>query len=119
MAKVVSMLVAAALLMPLQAARSADLSAVAADVRKGTVEVGTQYSTAFDEGRFHKIHTTVLGLNCETCHAGTEYQADFITMRKYEADAGASPGRLDRGACLGCHKTGGTATTWYSGRATK
>lgn len=119
MIKTLLFLMVATVVMTASAAEPVDLSGVAKDIQKGKANVGTEYSMDFGTGRFHNIHTNVLGLNCETCHAGTEYQPDFVTLRKYEGDSGASPGKLDQGACLGCHKTGGTATIWYSGRATK
>ncbi len=119
MTKMLSFLTVAAIAMPVYAADSVNLAELAEDIRNGNFDVGTKYSTDFSAGRFHKIHTDVLGLSCSTCHAGTEYQPDFATLRKYENDPGTSPGMVDRSSCLGCHKTGGPATTWYSGRATK
>ncbi len=80
---------------------------------------GAKYSMNVEDGRFHNIHATGQKLACETCHAGTEYQPDFVTLSKYADDGGASPGIVDRAACLGCHKAGGIATAWYGGRATR
>jgi hypothetical protein len=109
----------AAIAMPVYAADPVDLAGLAEDIRKGKLDVGTEYSLDVGTGRFHNIHANALGLGCATCHAGTEYQSDFLLLRKYEEVAESSPGRPDRSSCLGCHQTGGTATTWYSGRATK
>ncbi|MDH3473575.1 MAG: hypothetical protein OEM59_07770 [Rhodospirillales bacterium] len=112
-------LMVAAVVMPAYAADSLDLSGVAKDIKEGKADVGTEYSMGFGTGRFHTIHTNVLGLTCETCHGGTEYQPDFILLRKYEADTSGSPGKVDQSSCLGCHKSGGIGTTLYTGRATK
>lgn len=63
------------------------------------------------EGRFHKIHAKVLGLDCTACHI-PDYAKDVLYERKYKKPEGA-PGVVDRGVCLGCHKEGGIATPWY------
>ncbi len=119
MTKILFFLTVAAVVMPAFAADSLDLSEVAKDIQKGKVDVGTEYSMSFGTGRFHNIHANTLGLNCESCHGGTEYQPDFILLRKYEDDTSGSPGKVDQSSCLGCHTAGGIATTLYNGRATK
>ncbi len=119
MIKMLSFLMVAVIAVPAYAGEAVDLSKLAKDIRNGKIDVGTEYSVDYNDDRFHKIHADTLGLNCSTCHAGKQYQPDFVLLRKYEEEAGEPRRKLDRAPCLGCHQAGGIATTWYSGRATK
>ncbi|MEW6375023.1 MAG: hypothetical protein AB1502_04440 [Thermodesulfobacteriota bacterium] len=70
------------------------------------------------ENRFHNIHNKVLGLECESCHI-SNYAADYLYMSKYKLPERGSPGVVDRGICLGCHKANGPAATKLYGTADK
>ncbi len=54
------------------------------------------------KGRFHRVHGMTLKLNCGTCH-GTD-GPDALVERKPDGAAADTPGRVDRWACIGCHK---------------
>lgn len=79
------------------------LPALAQAIQKGEIDVGTEYGLALDQ-RYHRIHTTVLGLQCATCHVGepdtiqTVFAAQDVSPR--------APGPVDKRACLGCHRAG-------------
>ena len=111
MTRIASLLVIAAVAIPIAACDTTGEQAM--------VQGGAMYSMDAENGRFHKVHTADQGLACESCHGGTEYRADFVTLSKYDGNGGGSPGIVDRAACLGCHKAGGMATAWYGGRANK
>ena len=91
----------------------ASLRELAEKIRSGEIDVGSDYSMSLN-GRFHRIHNGVLGMDCNACHIPS-FSEDYLYQRKYEKPSGA-PGVVDRGVCLGCHKEGGIATPWY-GRA--
>ena len=86
------------------------LKELAEKIRSGEIDVGNDYSMSLN-GRFHTIHSKVLGLDCSACHVSS-YAEDYIYQGKYEKSGGA-PGVVDRSTCLGCHKEGGIATPWY------
>ncbi len=44
-----------------------NLPATADAIHKGEIDVGKEYGLTLEQ-RYHKIHTTVLGLECATCH---------------------------------------------------
>ena len=92
----------------------ASLRDIAEKIRNGEIDVGNDYTMTLD-GRFHRIHNKVLGLDCAACHVSS-YAKDFLYQRKYKVPIRSAPGVVDRGICLGCHKEGGIATPWY-GRA--
>ena len=83
---------------------------IAERIRNGTIDVGTSEGLAFSE-RFHKIHYTVLGLGCTSCHAsGMTTQQEVFRAQDVSL---AAPAPVDRSGCLACHSVGGPATTWY------
>ncbi len=90
----------------------ASLRDIAEKIRNGEIDVGNDYTMSLN-GRFHRIHNKVLGLDCSTCHVGSSYAKDFLYQRKYKVPSRGAPGVVDRGVCLGCHKKGGIATPWY------
>ncbi len=76
------------------------LPALAQAIQKGEIDVGTEYGLALEQ-RYHKIHTTVLGLECATCHL-----AKIDATNKVSSAWNVSPqapGPVDRRGCLGCH----------------
>ena len=83
---------------------------IAERIRNGTIDVGSSEGLAFSE-RFHKIHYTVLGLGCTSCHAsGMTTQQEVFRAQDVSL---AAPAPVDRSGCLACHSVGGPATTWY------
>ena len=88
------------------------LKELAEKIRKGEIDVGNDYTMTLN-GRFHRIHNKVLGLDCSACHVSSSYAKDFLYQRKYKVPVRSAPGVVDRGVCLGCHKEGGIATPWY------
>lgn len=117
MVRTFAVLLALGLALPAMAQDGVDIEKIGREVREGKIAVGKTYSTGFEEGaRFHTIHVDVLGLACKSCHSGTAYQSDFIFLRKGEVLSALAPGQADRAVCLGCHQTGGPASTWYVGR---
>ncbi len=80
-----------------------NLSATAEAIQAGEIDVGTDFGFGFDQ-RYHTIHATVLGLECDTCHA-----AKVGTAERESSGWNASPqspGPVDRKGCLGCHDSG-------------
>lgn len=83
---------------------------IAERIRNGTIDVGTGEGLAFSE-RFHKIHYTVIGLGCTSCHtSGMTTQQEVFQAQDVSL---AAPAPVDRSGCLACHGTGGPATTFY------
>ena len=83
---------------------------IAERIRNGTIDVGSSEGLAFSE-RFHKIHYTVLGLGCTSCHTlGMTTQHEVFEAQDVSL---AAPAPVDRSGCLACHSVGGPATTWY------
>ncbi len=79
-----------------------NLTETADAIRSGEIDVGDDYG--LDVGkRFHEIHTTALGLGCETCH-GDGVSRDTTLAAWNESPQ--SPGPVDRRGCLGCHSGG-------------
>ncbi len=79
------------------------LPALAEAIQKGEIDVGTQPGLALEQ-RYHKIHTTVLGLECATCHLA-KVDATNTVSSAWNVSPQA-PGPVDRRGCLGCHHTG-------------
>jgi hypothetical protein len=99
---------------------SANLGAITRDIRAGNIDVGRTYSMGVDgDDRFHNIHSDAIGLGCKSCHSGKAYHDDYILLRKGEILPKDARGQAERGVCLGCHRTGGPASTWFVGRETK
>ena len=97
-----------------------DLDETAEAIRDGKIDVGKRYDMHKKKGRFHRIHSETLGLDCEACHVAKSYAPDYLLLDRANAEAkaigkgkGPKADVLDRGVCLGCHKTNGVATTWY------
>ena len=118
----VTALLAAGLATGLAAAETGfpGLANFAEQVQQGKVDVGKLYSMDDRKGRFHLIHSEELDLNCESCHVAKDYAPDYLLVDRDNAHRqamgegkGSKADVLDRSVCLGCHKTGGIATTWY------
>ena len=93
-----------------------NLRKTAEAIRAGTVDVGKTYSLA-EEGRFHKVHTEVLGMKCGGCHSNDAYPVDFLYLRKSEFPkqvAGEKLKAVERAKCIGCHSDGNVATVFYN-----
>jgi uncharacterized membrane protein len=79
------------------------LPALAEKIRNGEIDSGTEHGLALDQ-RYHKIHATVLGLECATCHISepdttqTVFNAQDVSPQ--------APGPVDKKACLSCHRAG-------------
>ncbi len=80
-----------------------NLPATADAIHKGNIDVGKEYGLALEQ-RYHKIHTTVLGLECATCHL-TKVDATNKVSSAWNVSPQA-PGPVDRRGCLGCHNAG-------------
>ena len=96
------------------------LATFAEQIQEGKVDVGKLYSMDVKKGRFHLIHSEEIDLNCESCHVAKVYAKDYLLVDRVNAERNAlgegKTGKadvVDRSVCLGCHKTGGIATTWY------
>ncbi len=79
------------------------LTALAQAIKDGDIDVGDEYGLASGQ-RYHKIHATVLGLECATCHI-----SELDTTQTVFIDQDVSPqapGPVDKGACLSCHRAG-------------
>ncbi|NIN37572.1 MAG: hypothetical protein GTO67_02325 [Gammaproteobacteria bacterium] len=94
------------------AAPTEELGRVAERIRDGDIDVGGTYSMSLAQGRFHRVHTSVLGVSCSTCHSGNRYPDDYFLVGKSAPRPGA-PGVLDRSACLGCHRAGADGRPLY------
>lgn len=91
---------------------AADLAQVAERIRSGSIDVGKTYSMRLGQGRFHRVHSTALGIGCTTCHSGSRYPDDYFLVDKVPPRHGA-PGIVDRSACLGCHRAGADGRRLY------
>ncbi len=80
-----------------------NLPATADAINKGEIDVGKEYGLAVEQ-RYHKIHTTVLGLECATCHLA-KVDATNKASSAWNVSPRA-PGPVDRRGCLGCHHAG-------------
>lgn len=101
-------------------AEQMDLLEMAEAIQEGNIDVGKQYGMHKKRGRYHRIHSEVLGMECESCHVGKKYAPDYLLLTKEEEERrAAGQGKrpksdvVDRSVCLGCHKTNGIATPWY------
>ncbi len=97
-----------------------DLADTAEAIRDGKIDVGKDYSMHKNKGRYHLIHSETLGMECEACHVSKKYAADYLLVSKAEEEnRAAGHGKrpkadvVDRGVCLGCHKTNGVAHTFF------
>lgn len=93
-----------------------NLRKTAEAIRAGKVDLGKNYSLA-EEGRFHKVHTEVLGMKCGGCHANDAYPDNYLYLRKSEFPhvvAGEKVKAVERAKCIGCHSEGNVATTFYN-----
>ena len=80
-----------------------NLPATADAIHKGEIDVGKEYGLALEQ-RYHKIHTTVLGLECATCHLAKVDAANKASSAWNVSPQ--APGPVDRRGCLGCHHAG-------------
>lgn len=93
-----------------------NLRKTAEAIRVGTVDVGKTYSLA-EEGRFHKIHTEVIGMKCGGCHTNDAYPDNYLYLRKSEFPhmmGGEKVKAVERAKCIGCHSEGNVATVFYN-----
>ncbi len=93
-----------------------NLRKTAEAIRAGTVDVGKVYSLA-EEGRFHQIHTEVLGIKCGGCHTNDAYPDNYLYLRKSEfphVSNGEKVKSVERAKCIGCHSDGNVATVFYN-----
>jgi hypothetical protein len=93
-----------------------NLRKTAEAIRGGTVNVGKAYNLG-DEGRFHQIHTEVLGIKCGGCHTNDAYPVDYLYLRKAEFPhvvGGEKVKAVERAKCIGCHSEGNVATAFYN-----
>ncbi len=97
-----------------------DLADTAEAIRNGDIDVGKEYSMHKKRGRYHRIHSEVLGLECEACHVSKKYAPDYLLVNRQEEEARAlGKGKrpkadvVDRAVCMGCHKENGVAHTFY------
>ncbi len=80
-----------------------NLPATADAIHKGEIDVGKEYGLAVEQ-RYHKIHTTVLGLECATCHLAKVDATNKVSSAWNVSPQ--APGPVDRRGCLGCHNAG-------------
>jgi hypothetical protein len=103
-------------------AEESGLADTAEMIRDGEIEVGSVYSVDLKKGRFHKIHTDKILLDCGNCHTGAVYKEDYLLINKEKAltsrQINKTDGRVEKSVCLGCHLKGGVATTFYKHNST-
>ncbi len=80
-----------------------NIPATADAIHKGEIDVGKEYGLALEQ-RYHKIHTTVLGLECATCHLAKVDATNKVSSAWNVSPQ--APGPVDRRGCLGCHQAG-------------
>ncbi len=80
-----------------------NLPATADAIHKGEIDVGTEYGLDLEQ-RYHKIHTTVLGLECDACHIAKADATNKVSSAWNVSPQ--APGPVDRRGCLGCHHAG-------------
>jgi len=93
-----------------------NLRKTAEAIRAGTVKAGKDYNLG-DEGRYHQIHTEILGIKCSGCHTEDAYPNDYLYLRRAEFPkrvAGEKVGAVERAKCIGCHSAGNVATAFYN-----
>lgn len=94
-----------------------NLRKTAEAIRAGTVKgVGKDYNLG-DEGRYHQIHSEVLGIKCSGCHTNDAYPDDYLYLRRAEFPKrvdGEKVEAVERAKCIGCHSAGNVATTFYN-----
>ncbi|MGQ9862827.1 MAG: hypothetical protein ACUVSD_12570 [Thiobacillaceae bacterium] len=94
-----------------------NLRKTAEAIRSGQVKsVGKDYNLS-DEGRYHQIHTEVLGMKCGACHTNDAYPDDYLYLRRAEFPkrvAGEKVKSVERAKCIGCHSSGSVATPFYN-----
>lgn len=88
------------------------LPALAQKIRSGEIDVGEEHGLAPDQ-RYHKIHTTVLGLECASCHAREFTRREVIFF--HQDVSPSAPGPVDRRSCLGCHQAGAASLLYTFG----
>lgn len=89
-----------------------NLPTLAQKIENGEIDVGTEYGLGLDQ-RYHRIHATVLGLECTTCHISKPDTAQTVfTAQDVSPQA---PGPVDKRACLGCHRAGPGSDVYGSG----
>lgn len=102
-----------------------NLRKTAEAIRAGTINVGKEYSLNPEEGRFHRVHASVLGLNDETvldikcggCHSTNSYPDSYLYLRKFEFPrevGGEKVKAVQRHFCIGCHSGGSVSTVYYN-----
>jgi hypothetical protein len=80
-----------------------NLPATADAIHKGEIDVGKEHGLTLEQ-RYHKIHATVLGLECTTCHLAKVDATNKVSSAWNVSPQ--APGPVDRRGCLGCHHSG-------------
>ncbi|MBI1285160.1 MAG: hypothetical protein GC183_12610 [Thiobacillus sp.] len=102
-----------------------NLRQTAAAIRSGTINVGKEYSLNPENGRFHRVHASVLGINdepvldirCGGCHSTDYYPDSYLYLRKFEFPRmvdGEKVRPVQRHFCIGCHSGGSVSTVFYN-----
>ena len=80
-----------------------EVEELAQKIRSGEIDVGTEHGLGLGQ-RYHRIHATVLELECVTCHIS---EADTTqTVFNAQDVSAAAPGPVDKRVCLACHRAG-------------
>lgn len=87
---------------------------LADQIREGEVKLGDTYTLEVG-GRFHRVHTKYMAIQCQTCHAGVTFPENIQFLRREEFPLAAYPGAVDRGTCMGCHRGDGALATPFYG----
>lgn len=101
-----------------------NLRKTAEAIRAGSIDVGKEYSLK-EQGRFHRVHAAVLGLNDETvldikcggCHSTNTYPDSYLYLRKAEFPRTVDSEKVkavQRHFCIGCHSGGSVSTVFYN-----
>ncbi|GMR09281.1 MAG: hypothetical protein BMS9Abin28_0099 [Anaerolineae bacterium] len=79
------------------------IAILAAGILSGEIDVGEEFSMS-PGGRYHKIHATVLEIECTTCHKTDIPSEEAVFFDQNRSPS--APGPVDRGFCLECHQSG-------------
>jgi len=86
-----------------------DVKKIAKDIKEGKIELGNEFGMEIGE-RYHKIHSEILGMDCENCHI-ERYEENYLYQRKYKVPVRDAPGVVKREICIKCHSSKGPAST--------
>lgn len=94
-----------------------NLEETAEAIRNGTLAAAGKEYNLDEKGRYHQIHSEILGMKCKGCHTNDAYPDDYLYLRKAEFPRrvdGEKIRAVEPAKCIGCHSAGNVATTFYN-----